>query len=157
LAFVARVQEVNKMATIKKYNDGTMFYDAFGGKIGETTVEEEWMGDSFNRDSSICAYKVNQDSCIDTLNELTGYVTASASNYGLASHADGYATVAKGVDGTRDQKIVVNDIAFDTTTHSLKAELRELKAQIDALKKSMTTTSKLRPALKTLQYKSEVE
>lgn len=148
------------MATIKKYNDGTMFYDAFGGKIGETTVEEEWMGDSFNRDSSICAYKVNQDSCIDTLNELTGYVTASASNCyaaGSASHADGYGLTVKGTMGTYDPKLVVNDIAFDTTAHNLKAELQEIRAQIDALKKSMTTTSKLRSALKTLQYKSEVE
>ena len=148
------------MATIKKYNDGTMFYDAFGGKIGETTVvEEEWMGDSFNRDS-ICAYKVNGDNCLDTLNELTGYVTTSASNCyaaGSASHADGYGLAVKGTMGTCDPKLVVNDIAFDTTAHSLKAELRELKAQIDALKKSMTATSKLRPALKTLQYKSEVE
>lgn len=143
------------MATIKKYSDGTVFYDAFGGKIGETTVEEEWMGDSFNRDSICAAYQANEDDCLNTINELTGYVTANASNccaLGLTSHADGYGTTAKGVNGTYDKLV-----AFETTTHSLKAELQELRAQIDALKKSMTATSKLRPALKTLQYKSEVE
>lgn len=150
------------MTTIKKYNDGITFYDAFGEKIGETTVEEEWMGDSFNRDS-ICASSplaATKVDCLDSLKDLTGYITTSASNYcdsGLTAHASGYGTACKGMMSARDQKLVVNDIAFDTTTHSLKAELQEIRAQIDALKKSMTATTKLRPSLKTLQYKSEVE
>lgn len=149
------------MATIKKYNDGTVFYDAFGGKLGETTIEEEWMGDSFNRDSACASFTVDGvDLSLDTLKELTGYVTTNANNCCVldsTAHADVYGAVTKGTNGTCDSKLVVNDIAFDTTAHSLKAELQALKAQIDALKKSMTATSKLRPALKTLQYKSEVE
>lgn len=148
------------MATLKKYNDGTTFYDAFGGKIGETIREEEWMGDSFNRDSICASYQLATKADLADLHDLTGYITTSASNYcdsGLTAHASGYGTACKGTMSAQDQTLVVNDIAFDTTTHGLKAELQEIRAQIDALKKSMTATSKLRPALKTLQYKSEVE
>ena len=41
------------MAKLYKNSNGA-FYDAFGGKLGTIEeIEEEWAGDTFNRDTTV--------------------------------------------------------------------------------------------------------
>jgi hypothetical protein len=144
------------MATIKKYNDGTVFYDAFGGKIGETTVEEEWMGDRFNRDALMCYTTADCATSTDskeygTVNGIDSKpysFTASIEPSDLAS--------LRGSIGISD--VIHADVEpLRTAIDELQIRCDMLQAQIDAAKERATYTTKLRPALKTLQYKSEVE
>lgn len=144
------------MATIKKYNDGTVFYDAFGGKIGETTIEEEWMGDSFNRDALMCY--ATADGAISTDSTAYNTINSKGSNTCsfIASIEPSNVVGLRGSTGTSDT--IHTDVnLLRTAIDELQRRCDMLQAQIDAAKERATYTTKLRPALKTLQYKSEVE
>ncbi len=144
------------MATIKKYNDGTVFYDAFGGKIGETTVEQEWMGDSFNRDALMCYATADCATSADN----TGYTIINGKGSDTCSFraAVDSSNFASLMGDTGISSVMSVDIdPLRTAIDELQIRCDMLQAQIDAAKERATCTTKLRPALKTLQYKSEVE
>lgn len=141
------------MATIKKYNDGTVFYDAFGGKIGETTVEKEWMGDTFNRDALMCYATAD---CATSTDSTEYNVINSKDSYTCSvTGAIEPSTLAKLTGGAGPMYVTTD--ALRTAIDELQIRCDMLQAQIDAAKERATYTTKLRPALKTLQYKSEVE
>lgn len=145
------------MATIKKYNDGTAFYDAFGGKIGETTVVEEWMGDSFNRDALMCYATAD---CATSSADTTAHKTINSKGSNtcsfIASIEPSNLVGLRGSTGTSDA-IHIDVNLLRTAIDELQIRCDMLQAQIDEAKERATYTTKLRPALKTLQYKSEVE
>ena len=125
---------------------------------------DAYFADTFDRDTMLCSmdcsieadkavskgipinssgelsFTVNNVSCCNTLNELTGYTTATAGNIdNWTISCDN--VMVNGVDTVRDK-------------------LEDLQAQINALKKNLEkpkVTNGLRSALKTLQYKREVE
>lgn len=107
-------------------------------------TNEAYFADSFNRDGSIAAY-----------------ATATT------AHADGLASVAKGLTLPNCNDIGLNSCKVDsglTYNYAVKSEvntiqqkLEKLQEQIDSLKKRQTITSELRSALKTLHYKREIE
>lgn len=148
------------MAKMYRYPEGGSFYDAFGGKVGE--VEEIWVGDSFDRNAtlSFCADGVNYDAAINSIvssqpkvisaNEC-GEVTFSCD---LASKGD--ITVAKGVRDTN----YYNDIGITSDVECLRDAIDRIEAQIVDLQRNFVPkkgVNELRSALKTLQYKREVE
>lgn len=125
---------------------------------------DAYFADTFDRDALMCSmdcsieadkavsksipinsngelsFTVNNISCYDTLNELTGCVTAATGNSGSWTISCDNAAVSK-VD-------IVSD------------KLQDLQAQINALKENLEkpkVADGLRSALKTLQYKREVE
>lgn len=127
------------MAKLYRNPEGGGFYDAFGGKLGE--VENIWCGDSFDRNATICAYDVATNTMSDALVTARGLANESMGNL----YCNGS---IKGVDVTIDG------------CDSLSAELKKIQAQFDELKKNFvpkTGADDLRSALKTLQYKREVE
>lgn len=127
------------MAKLYRNPEGGAFYDVFGGKLGE--VENIWCGDSFDRDSTICAYDVASNTMSDAIVTARGLASESTGNLCCSGNI-------KGVD------VTIN--GYD----SLSAELKRIQAQFDDLKKSFvpkTSAHDLRSALKTLQYKREVE
>lgn len=127
------------MAKLYRNPEGGAFYDAFGGKLGE--VENIWCGDSFDRDSTICAYNVTDSAMDDKFIAAKGLANATTPNLYCSGNI-------KGVD--------VNIDGCD----SLSMELKKIQAQFDELKKNFvpkTSAHDLRSALKTLQYKREVE
>ena len=140
------------MAKMVRHPEGGAFYDAFGGKIG--TVEEVWAGDTFNRDALNCCYTTATDSSIGS--DITAKAIAHADGtstltYGTANlmiNDNGWLTADSGSIGTIDIKV-------DKSTFT--DAIVNLQAQIDALKAAPKATNKLRPALKTLQYKREVK
>ena len=144
------------MATIKKYNDGTVFYDAFGGKLGETTVEEEWMGDSFNRDALMCYATADCATVTDgTAYKLIDSKGSNSCSFSAAVDSSNFASL---MGDTCTSSVMSIDIdSLRTAIDELQIRCDTLQAQIDAAKERATCTTKLRPALKTLQYKSEVE
>ena len=123
------------------------FYDAFGGKLGET--EEVWLGDSFERNNTIatayCSYD-NALACDSTA------LTASSVTKGTV---DG--VINKIALNGKNYTIGVDTFELESTVSTLTDRLSQLEAQINTLKKHQTVTSELRLALKTLQYKREVE
>ena len=127
------------MAKLYRYPEGGGFYDAFGGKLGE--VENIWCGDSFDRDSTACAYNVTSSSTDDEFIIATGSANERTSNLYCSGNIRGV------------------DLAIDGCD-SLSMELKKIQAQFDELKKNFvpkTSAHDLRSALKTLQYKREVE
>ena len=140
------------MAKMVRHPEGGAFYDAFGGKIG--TVEDVWAGDTFTRDALNCCYIAATDSSIDS------DITATA-----IAHADGTATLCSGTQvlGYNDNgwlaadKATIGTIDIKVDKSTFTDAIENLQAQIDALKAAPKATNKLRPALKTLQYKREVE
>ena len=145
------------MATIKKYNDGTVFYDAFGGKIGETIVEKEWMGDSFNRDALMCYATADCATSADSTAYTISSKSKGSNSCSFTATVDPSTfTSLKGDAGTSGAIFVDTD-SLRTAIDELQIRCDVLQAQIDAAKERATCTTKLRSALKTLQYKSEVE
>ena len=129
------------MAKLYRNPEGGAFYDAFGGKLGE--VENIWCGDSFDRDSTICAYDVASNTMSDAIVTARGLANANANMSNLYCSGN-----IKGVD-----------LAIDGCD-SLSMELKKIQAQFNELKKNFvpkTGAHDLRSALKTLQYKREVE
>ena len=116
----------------------------------------EWAGDSFNRDSTVCSY---------TSAGISASNTISADNLFKIS-TDGTLSVAKGsydgslgaCTGTINSFTIRDD--FDSLSNNvaqLTASLQELKDAFEGMKKeTMPRASKLRRALKTLNYKYEV-
>lgn len=113
----------------------------------------EWAGDSFNRDSIVCGY---------TSAGISASNAISADNvYKL--NADGNFYVTKEFCDTRlnaiDSCFTIRD-DFDSLSNNvvqLAASLQELKDAFEEMKKeTMPCVSKLRRALKTLNYKYEV-
>lgn len=133
------------MAKLYRHPEGGAFYDAFGGKIGE--VEEVWVGDSFNRDTTYCNY-------ISATN--SGELNFTAKNCNIIPDAfDSPLYIAKGSVQEEESILRVDDVYFNTT--SIKEKLCELQGQIDALKSACEAHNGIRAALKTLQYTREVE
>ena len=136
------------MAKLTKFNDGTVFYDAFGGKLGQGEVE--YAGDAFDR-SSVYACSA---SAIDN--------TVSASNCALDSvltiNSNGIA-YAKASADTYNSNLAtldcVNSISNDVTT--INDELKVLRAKIEELSQINIKTNNFRKGLKTLNYQREVE
>ena len=127
------------MAKLYRYPEGGAFYDAFGGKIGE--IEEVWAGDSFNRDATICAYDVATNTMSDAVVTAKGLARANTGNLYCSSNI-------KDADVTIDR------------CDSLSMELKKIQAQINDFKQNFVPKKdahSLRSALKTLQYKREVE
>lgn len=123
------------MAKLYRNPEGGAFYDAFGGKLGE--VENIWCGDSFDRDSTICAYAASPND----LASIRSLTNATTPNLYCSGNIQGANVSIDGCD-------------------SLSMELKKIQAQFDELKKSFvpkTSAHDLRSALKTLQYKREVE
>lgn len=116
----------------------------------------EWAGDSFNRDSTVCSY---------TSAGISASNTISADNLYKIS-ADGNLSVAKGFydgslgvcTGTIDGFTIRDDFnSLSNNVAQLTASLQELKDAFEGMKKeTMPRASKLRRALKTLNYKYEV-
>lgn len=126
---------------------------------GWKKTNEAWFGDTFDRDSTLCSYTIDgvdssSNSAITACNTdllMNGLTYAS----GSCGHAESAYAVAKSIDGMNSVKLCVDDleIKFESITDKLK----QLQAQIDGLKKRPVVTSELRSALKTLNYKREVE
>lgn len=127
------------MAKLYRYPEGGGFYDAFGGKLGE--VENIWCGDSFDRDSAICAYNVASSAKDEEFITAKGLANANTGNLYCSGNIQGVDLTIDGCD-------------------SLSIELKKIQAQFDDLKKNFVPKKDahdLRSALKTLQYKREVE
>lgn len=123
---------------------------------------EAWFGDSFDRSISLgpgeLSFTVNNCNInTDALSALTGYCdsdsyTVASADCSIATDCTGYA-VAKGIQ-------VDDNISIISSVDTLSNRLNELSARIDDLKQNFVPkkdANKLRSALKTLQYKREVE
>ena len=117
----------------------------------------EWAGDSFNRDSTVCNY---------TIATSMGASNAISADNLYKISTDGNLSVAKGFyDGSLEactsaiDSFTIRD-DFDCLRDSvaqLAASLQELKDAFEGVKKeTIPRASKLRRALKTLNYKYEV-
>lgn len=132
------------MATMK-IKDGTIHYND----------DQQWYGgDSFNRDYAACSYVAPMQGELSftadaacakgVLDSLSGTCDSFTLAYGNNSHAEG-----------------CNTISINSSVDTLSDQLGDIKARIDALedtiKKKSCAANNLRGALKTLQYKREVE
>lgn len=113
------------------------------------TEEAEFGGDTFDRSISACSY-------VPTSGSISAYAK------GNNSHADGYLAIAKGVAPTFDgmncsAKITASDFGISNQVDSIKDCIEDLKSRLSALEVLPKRANGLRSALKTLQYKSEVE
>ena len=136
------------MAKITKFNNGTVFYDAFGGKLGQGEVE--YAGDAFDRSS---VYACSASAIDDTLS-----ATNCATNAVLTINADGIAYAKASTDKYNSSLATmdcVTSISNDVTT--ITEELEALKAQIAELSQIKIKTNNFRKGLKTLNYQREVE
>ena len=134
------------MAKITKFNDGTVFYDAFGGKLGQGEVE--YAGDAFDR-GSVYAYSASANT-VSAANCATDAV--------LTINADGIAYAKASADTYNSHLATldcVNSISNDVTT--ISDELKALKARIEELSQINIKTNNFRKGLKTLNYQREVE
>lgn len=96
---------------------------------------------SISIDSSGLSFTMPNVRCYDTLNEVTGYVATTA-------------------DNTGNWTLSSCDTAGVSIVDTVSDKLQDLQAQINVLKKNLEkpkVTDGLRSALKTLQYKREVE
>lgn len=116
---------------------------------------EAWFGDSFDRGISLGPGELNftVNNCninTDALAELTG----CCNNYAVASADCAIATDCAAY------AVADNSICISNSVDTLSDKLNELSARIDDLKQNFVPkkgVNKLRLALKTLQYKREVE
>lgn len=113
------------------------------------TEEAEFGGDTFDRSISACSY-------------VPASEIVSAYAKGNNSYADSCYTVAKGVAPTFDgmncsAKITASDFGISNQVDSIKDCIEDLKSRLSALEVLPKRANGLRSALKTLQYKSEVE
>ena len=132
------------MAKLTKFNDGTVFYDVFGGKLGQGEIE--YAGDTFNRDSVYA--------CSDS--------TLSASNCALDSvltiNTNGIA-YAKASTDTYNSNLATLDCvtSINNDVATINDELKVLKARIEELSQINIKTNNFRKGLKTLNYQKKVE
>ena len=117
------------------------------------TEEAEFGGDTFDRSISTCSYM-----------PLQGELSFDSRTYakGSNSHAEGAYTVAKGMAPTFDgmncsAKITASDFGISNQVESIKDCIEDLKSRLSALEVLPKRATGIRSALKTLQYKSEVE
>lgn len=147
------------MAKLYKTDNGA-FYDAFGGKIGEVEeVEVEFGGDSFNRSTLTCSY--------DTASAISAEPASLSFTVKNCDWNSDALEVLSGVTYSKADKcsndfvcngtIKASDYCIGGSVDSLTNKLREMQEQIDELKSNYCATNKLCSALKTLQYKNEVE
>ena len=132
------------MAKLTKFNDGTVFYDAFGGKLGQGEIE--YAGDAFERDS-VYACSANTVSASNCATGATFTINTDGIAYAKAS-TDTYNSNLVTVD-------CVNSISNDVTT--INDELKVLRARIEELSQINIKTNNFRKGLKTLNYQREVE
>jgi hypothetical protein len=131
-------------------------------------TDEVYFGDSFNRPSTIACYAANGDHLFDGKisacdlsyspdSLTTANIDCSLNNVvTMSSHAD----ALLGITGKADYgsvELCADSVALKTDIASVSSKLNELQAKIDNLERKKTTTSELRRALHTLNYKSEVE
>ena len=118
-------------------------------------TNEAWFGDTFDRDATLCSYTVDgvKLNSTDKAMACNAYIPMDAITYasGSTSHAESACTATMGI--TMQSHIDTLEAKFEPITESLK----QLQAQIDALKKRLMVNTELRSALKTLHYKREVE
>lgn len=113
------------------------------------TEEAEFGGDTFDRSISACSYVPMQGEL-----SFDSRTYATSSN----SHADSCYTVASTFDGMNcSAKITASDFGISNQVDSIKDCIEDLKSRLSALEVLPKRANGLRSALKTLQYKSEVE
>ena len=124
-------------------------------------TNEAWFGDTFDRDAAFCSYTIDgvdsgSNGSITTCNAdlLTNGITYTS---GSNSQAESAYTVAKGINGIGINSVQSCVDSLEAKFEPITDKLKELQAQIDALKKRPVVTSELHSALKTLHYKREVE
>ena len=124
-------------------------------------TNEAWFGDTLNRNATLCYLAEDGSERSINLNNCTveyepcginadGNMVATFSA-DLASARD-YA-VAKGISGAN----YYNDVVIKSDIDVLKDQIIKLQEKIEKLKSCSTATSELRSALRTLNYKREVE
>ncbi len=138
------------MAKLYRYEDGSAFYDAFGGTIGQ--VEEvEFRGDTFNRDALSC--------CIATADIAKSISAEPATLSFTVKDCNWNSDALASLTGISDSNTVSCKTAADVNT--VNDRFAELQKQIDELrdkvKVKVKVDSKLRNELHTLKYKREVE
>lgn len=116
----------------------------------------EWAGDSFNRDSTMCNYTATSMGASNAISADNVYKLIADGNFYVAkgSYDDNLAACT----GAIDSYTIRSD--FDSLSNNvvqLAASLQELKDAFEEMKKeTIPRASKLRRALKTLNYKYEV-
>lgn len=120
---------------------------------------EAWFGDSFDRNIALgpgeLSFTVNNCAVTDAWKELAGY--CDSGTYTIT------ADCAKGLDSTAYALAKCDnskDIVSINAVNSLTDRLDAVVAQVDALKQNFVPKKgahELRSALKTLNYKREVE
>lgn len=109
-------------------------------------TNEAYFGDSFDRSGiTACLNNVTYDSAVAKC------VTTADCNINAL---DGLVAYTK---ADNEVSLKWDEISTKADISTLQDQFGILQAQIDDLKKSYTATTKLRSALKTLQYKREVE
>ena len=146
---MAKITYGNPTMYIRKDNDSP--WEKVNG-IGYTE-EAEFGGDTFDRSMTVCSIAPMQGEL-----SFDSRTYATSSN----SHADSCYTVAKGVAPTFDgmncsAKITASDFGISNQVDSIKDCIEDLKSRLSALEVLPKRANGLRSALKTLQYKSEVE
>lgn len=132
------------MAKVTKFNDGTVFYDAFGGKLGQGEIE--YAGDAFERDS-VYACSTNTVSASNCALDSVLTINADEIAYAKAS-TDTYNSHLATLDCVTS---INNDVA------TINDELKVLRARIEELSQINIKTNNFRKGLKTLNYQREVE
>ena len=109
---------------------------------------DAYFADTFDRDALMCSMDATFPNCNDLLCDTTCDSISGT-------------TVAKGLNSYAETDICyVNNFATISEVDTVSDKLKGLQAQINALKKNLEkpkVTNGLRSALKTLQYKREVE
>lgn len=117
---------------------------------------DAYFADTFDRDALMCSMDAAFPNCYDSVG-ISSVCGATSGSIGSI----GEWTVAKGVNSHSEGDICyVNNVATMSEIDTVSDKLKDLQAQINALKKNLEkpkVTDGLRSALKTLQYKREVE
>lgn len=137
---MAKITHINPTMYIRKDNDSP--WERVNGI--EYTEEAEFGGDTFDRSISACSY-------VPTGGSISAYAK------GNNSHAESAYTVAKGIAQICDAKINTCDFSISSKVDSLKDCISDLQSRLSALEVLPKRATGIRSALKTLQYKSEVE
>lgn len=117
-------------------------------------TNEAWFGDTFDRDS-IQAYTVA--SSADVADSIA-YAIKGLNNNSATLTCNGI-TINDGLLDELSGGAVTSKISIAVTKDELEDKISEIKARIDALEQTISTkksSSDLRSALKTLNYKREI-
>lgn len=117
-------------------------------------TNEAWFGDTFDRSSTTACYNAEGKHLCDG-RISTCDLSYSPDSYTKASITCDLANTADNIVG-----YAIAESASVNPVESLSDKIKDIQAQIDDLKKNLETkkeNSELRSALKTLQYKREVE